>query len=594
MRSWLAFFGAAVMLAGCSSANQSNLNNGSGGSSNNLGQQGCTSTPECNACDGCYATCVCQTGSKAECVTACGLSAPPGSGGSSSTSTGGSSTSGSGGNSGSGGTGTVGSGGTGTGSGGSGTTPPPAQGPLAANVIISEVAINQAVNIPIMKNGQAISSRNAPVVAGRAALLRVYATPQSGFTARSILARLSVAGQADQTATMTLSSASSDGTLGSTFNFTIPAAEMTTGMQFSVDLEEASGSSKGTASGARWPTSGTSAMNAESTDGPLQIVVVPTVMSGHAPDTSAARIQAVHDTLMSMYPASDIEITVHASVNYPYGSVSANGSGWSQALEWVSTLRGSNSRQFYYAMIAPGGSMTQYCGGGCVAGLGSVPQPNDARDRAAIGLGYYPNSGNGTSQYYGGTPGITMAHEVGHTLGRNHSPCAPPGSQLTGIDPNYPYSGASIGVYGYNVTNNQLVPPSTYKDFMGYCSPGWISDYTYSGLFDRETYVNANGFIIASPDPERAPGLFRVAIIEPNGSMHWTADAQFMQPQYGAKRTVQELDASGNVVGSVTGFFRSMPDLPGGILYVRTTALSTSGTIKAIRAQTLSHTVLPL
>lgn len=593
MRSCIAFFAAALIVAGCSSANESGLTGGTGGGADNLGQPGCTQAPDCNACGSCYAKCACQTGEQTVCLKACGLtSVPPGSGGSGGGGIGGSGGMGAGGSS-TGGTGGTMPGGSGGSGGTAGNT---AKGPPAGDLNISEIVINQAVHIPIMKNGQAISQRNAPVVADRPALMRVYVAPQGGFSPRSILARLSVTGAADQTTTLNVSGASSDGSLGSTFDFNIPASEMTGSMQFSVDLEEVGGATKGSSSGARWPTSGTASMGAESTDGPFQIMLIPAVMNGATPNTSAANIKALRDSMMSMYPASSIQITVHAPVNYPYGTVSANGSGWSTALQWVSTLRnGSNSRVFYYAMCTPTGSIAQYCGGGCVAGLGSVPQPNDVQGRAAIGLGYFPsNSGNSNQYYYGGGPAITMAHELGHTLGRNHAPCAPQGGTISGIDPNYPYSGASIGVYGYNDTNHQLLSPSQYKDFMSYCSPGWISDYTYAGLFARESYVNTNGYMITNTDPTRAPGLFRVAIIEPDGTMHWTASIQTSQPQYGQKRTVQVLDSAGNVVGTVVGFFRPVADLAGGILYVRQSALSVSSNFKAIRTLTLSHTVLPL
>ena len=395
----------------------------------------------------------------------------------------------------------------GSGSGGTGGQPA-STGKLAGGLSISQIVINQSVAVPIEKNGQAVSNRNAPVVQGRAALMRVYVSPGSGFSPRQIVGRLSVSGAQDQTVKLNVTGTSNDGSLGSTFDFTVPAAQMTGNMKFSVELEEASGASQGNTSGARYPGSGTASMGAQSTNGPFKVVAVPVVMNGIAPNTSAAHVKALHDALMAMYPATAVNMNVHAAVSYPYGSVSANGSGWSQALQWVSSLRNSlgvDSRTYIYGMLAPANSMQGFCGGGCVAGLGSVPQPNDPSGRAAIGLAYFPDGSGGPNQYSGGAP-ITMAHELGHALGRNHSPCAPQGSSLQGVDPSYPYSGASIGVWGYDLLGKQLKSPSQYKDFMGYCSPGWASDYTYSGIFQRLSYVNANGYVIPDTDPLRAPG----------------------------------------------------------------------------------------
>jgi hypothetical protein len=68
------------------------------------------------------------------------------------------------------------------------------------------------------------------------------------------------------------------------------------------------------------------------------------------------------------------------------------------------------------------------------------------------------------------------AHEMTHNFGRFHAPCGGAG----GPDPNFPYAGGTIGVYGYDMTTNTVRPPSTF-DLMGYCSSPWISDYNYVG-----------------------------------------------------------------------------------------------------------------
>jgi hypothetical protein len=532
VRSWFSLV-AVLLLAGCSAANESDF---------------CTLQSNCSGCGSCYAQCTCRTGNDAQCRETCS--------------------------------------GTNGASQEEGKSAPAGAGPLASDITISEITVNQAVGIPIMKDGEAIEQRNAPVVAGRAALIRVHVVPDSRFSPRSIVARLVVDGAPDQTVTRKVSAASTDGNLGSTFNFSIPASEMTTYMQFFVELEEASGSSRGHVEGARWPTAYGAAMNAESTHGPFRIMLVPVVMNGRTPDTGASRVKTLHDGMMAMYPASDVEIAVHAPVSYPYGSVSADGTGWTQALHWVSTLRGSNSRVYYYAMITPAASMKQYCGKGCVDGLGDVPAPNDVASRNGIGIGYFPDGSGGHEVV------LAMAHELGHALGRKHAPCAPAGESITGIDPNYPHAHASIGVFGFDLVHHQLENPDHYKDFMSYCDPGWVSDYTYAALFEREAYVNLNGYIISSSDPARAPGLFRVAIIEPDGTMHWTANERTTLPQYGEERDVQVLDDVGDAVGSVVGFFQPVADLPGGILYVRQDALGTG--VKAIRALSLSRTALAL
>ena len=82
-----------------------------------------------------------------------------------------------------------------------------------------------------------------------------------------------------------------------------------------------------------------------------------------------------------------------------------------------------------------------------------------------------------------------LAHEIGHNWNRNHSPCGNP----AGVDPNYPYFGGVIGVYGFDVATQTLFAPTIY-DVMSYCHPYWISDYTYVGVM---SYRVANPDIVA-------------------------------------------------------------------------------------------------
>ena len=85
----------------------------------------------------------------------------------------------------------------------------------------------------------------------------------------------------------------------------------------------------------------------------------------------------------------------------------------------------------------------------------------------------------------------TMAHELGHNLNLQHSPCA----RTPGTDPSYPYAGGVIGAWGYDFDGARLVSPST-PDLMAYCSPTWISDYQFANalryrLFDESRPTTA-------------------------------------------------------------------------------------------------------
>ena len=95
----------------------------------------------------------------------------------------------------------------------------------------------------------------------------------------------------------------------------------------------------------------------------------------------------------------------------------------------------------------------------------------------AAGVAYTP----GFSSF--SRPGsITIAHELGHNISLHHAPCGGAGAP----DPSFPSPTGSIGVWGYDFRDGgSLVPPSR-KDLMSYCSPHWISDYSFTkGLLYR-------------------------------------------------------------------------------------------------------------
>ncbi len=74
--------------------------------------------------------------------------------------------------------------------------------------------------------------------------------------------------------------------------------------------------------------------------------------------------------------------------------------------------------------------------------------------------------------------GETFAHELGHDVNLRHAP----GCGAGGPDWDYPHEDATIGVWGYDVTAGAagLKPPGIF-DYMSYCDPTWVS-----GLLLRE------------------------------------------------------------------------------------------------------------
>ena len=91
-----------------------------------------------------------------------------------------------------------------------------------------------------------------------------------------------------------------------------------------------------------------------------------------------------------------------------------------------------------------------------------------------------------------------MAHELTHNFGTRdrwkHVDC-PPGVPH-GINPAYPYPTDQIGpdrpdaFRGFDPITRAIINPDSKKpggaaDFMSYCGPEWVSDYTWSNIFNQ-------------------------------------------------------------------------------------------------------------
>lgn len=174
-------------------------------------------------------------------------------------------------------------------------------------------------------------------------------------------------------------------------------------------------------------------------------------------DVSGSRPSDFLRATRAMLPVDSIDFDIRAPLTtaQPF-LASSNGSVWSAILGEVNSVRiAEGSGRYYMGIVRVG-----YNSG--IAGIGYVP------GYATVTWDYLP-SGDGT-----------LAHELGHNLQRFHAPCGGP----AGVDPNYPYPDADIGVYGYDFRTGNVRAP-TDKDFMSYCSNEWISDYTFRGALAR-------------------------------------------------------------------------------------------------------------
>jgi len=458
----------------------------------------------------------------------------------------------------------------------------------AKGVSITEVSVWQAVKVPVAAQGAPIAERNAPVVAGRPGIMRVAVEFAEGSETRELTALLTLKNGSSEPVvlkdTKTISAASSDDKIKSTFNFELTAEHLAVGTEYSVTLFEAAGT-KGVglkqAGDAVYPAGGALESLNVAASGRVHVVVVPLKYdadgTGRQPDVSAAQLERYRRTMMSRYPASEVEVTARAAVSWT-SAIGANGTGFSNALNALVRLRQQDKvsdEVYYYGVFAPSASFGAFCKSGCVLGLSGVADdPEDSFLRASVGLGYT-----------GDESASTMAHEIGHAHGREHAPCG--GAQ--GVDRSFPYKGGGIGVWGYNIIDKTIISPSQGKDMMGYCQPEWVSDYTFSALHERIAYVNAASKVVQPSQSVTAGKSYQMISVD--GAMNPTeaTHIELKSGLHNANTDVELLGEGNAVIGSTKARFVRYDHVPGGFYVLPEHANPQA--VRALRIPQLSRTL---
>ncbi len=346
-----------------------------------------------------------------------------------------------------------------------GPPPPPSNG---LNLTIDGMHIQQVVQT---------YGGSVPLVAGRAGLLRVFVKASAANTAAPGV-RVRFYSGATLTNTITIAAptaatpqAVAEGTLGSSWNYTIPGNVMQPGLRILADVDPTNTVAESSDSDNSYPANGTPATIDVRPVPTFNIRLVPVLQSVNALQgaVTAGNANSYLAQTRAIYPINTIDADVRApfTTNAPALQSSDGNGAWGQILSEVNALRTADgSTRYYYGVLKVG-----YSSG--IAGLGYVP------GRAAIGWDYLPSASG------------VMAHELGHNFGRFHAP----GCGAGGPDSSYPKASGRTEAFGYDIATNALKDTSANYDLMGYCNPDWISAYTYSAVL---AYHAANPFSAAA------------------------------------------------------------------------------------------------
>ena len=345
--------------------------------------------------------------------------------------------------------------------------------PVASDLNLSVEAVHLNQVVQTLGGG-------VPLVAGRGGVLRVFVKANLPNTARPDV-RVRLFHGATQVASHTLAAPGSsvpqdpDLTIfGDSWNVTVPGLQVVPGLSVLVEVDPAGAVPESDRSDNAWPAPGSPQPLDVREVPPFRVRFVPVHQSATGLTGSVNAGSLLGDALQ-LYPLRDADADVRLPYTTSLDSLKSNDSNgaWTALLSELNALRvAEGSDRHYYGVVR-----TTYSSG--IAGYGYVG------GRTAVG---WDRSG----------ASWVAAHEWGHNFGRRHAPCG-----VSNPDGSFPYAGGVIGVPGWN--GSSLVSTGT-KDLMGYCSPRWISDYTYEAVLAHRGAAGAAWTVAAgSTAPAGAP-----------------------------------------------------------------------------------------
>ena len=313
-----------------------------------------------------------------------------------------------------------------------------------------------ALSAPLIYVTQGAQNRDGSValVAGRQAMVRVFMVGDEtsyygpGVRIRALFEGEEIFQQTYPPLRDRTPSEVDESELDGSANALIPASVMRPGVRMVVELDPEGVVPLKQNSQTRYPASGSMELNVVEPQ-PFRHIIVPTINAATGNESIvnwAESLSIDHpylNLLRSLLPVGQMELEIHE----PYRT---NLNGFSAWLQWlndmVSLMEREGRRGYYY------GASAQPTGG-------------------LLGIAFL-----GVAASVGVSEISTHTHEVGHSMSLPHAPCGGAG----GADPNFPYSGAGIGVWGYDLFRNRLKSPRDFVDVMSYCDPVWISDYFFT------------------------------------------------------------------------------------------------------------------
>jgi hypothetical protein len=367
-----------------------------------------------------------------------------------------------------------------------------------ATVTLSVDQLNLVVESMHLNQGNQSDTYRVPAIAGRAGALRVFVSAGGQAPAfPDVLLRLYRDGQLLRES---LIPAPSGGVVGSpvpddpsmTWNLSLSGDEVGAGLEVEVVVDPSNSVSEADETDNRFPSAGGRYAVDVVDPGPLDVMFVPIQALDMQLEAriDESNLEWFLSEARSLLPVGDITARIREPLLTDRTPVSVE--EWEVLLSDIQALRTMeqppSSPTYYHGIVNVAGARAE------VSGLAYLPTSPSSSFRSAV------------SWDRPSAAAATVAHELGHNLGRGHAPCGNPQD----LDLEFPYPDGTIGGFGYDAAQDVWITPD-HRDFMSYCLWNWTSDYTFSRIVDwRLADPTAAPALLAAAGPtnaDRAPGL---------------------------------------------------------------------------------------